>query len=113
MHARPRDQRGSRDARGHRLADRRAGTLFTEALRARLGPDDYLARFGREQARNREVLLQTRFTLADAASALDGLDMALDAQATALRERVLQHRLVDGHGDLRLEHVCLLRPPVA
>ena len=86
--------------------------FYRSAACASLGPDDYLARFRSEQARNREVLLQERFALADAAPALDGLDMALDAQAAALRERVLQHQLVDGHGDLRPEHVFLLRPPV-
>jgi aminoglycoside phosphotransferase family enzyme len=86
--------------------------FYRSAARATLGPDAYLARFRREQARNREVLLQARFVLADAAPALDAFDTALRTQTRSLRQRVLQQRLVDGHGDLRPEHVCLLRPPV-
>lgn len=31
---------------------------------------------------------------------------------TLLRQRLTEHRLVEGHGDLRPEHVCLLTPPV-
>lgn len=36
----------------------------------------------------------------------------LQANADALRERVAAGRIVEGHGDLRPEHVCLLDEPV-
>jgi aminoglycoside phosphotransferase family enzyme len=60
-----------------------------------------------EQATHREVLTQARFALR-AAAVLDRLDEALRVHATELAARPL----VDGHGDLRPEHVCLVEPPV-
>lgn len=72
----------------------------------------YLARFQREQAANREVLLRPQFDLHDAAAALDRFDAALLDSALLLGERATSGRVVDGHGDLRPEHVWLLEPPV-
>jgi aminoglycoside phosphotransferase family enzyme len=86
--------------------------FYRGAARTALGPDAYVARFRREQAVNRELLLEPRFAALDAGIALDRLDAAIDAQAGALRERVLCGKVVDGHGDLRPEHVCLNHPPV-
>jgi aminoglycoside phosphotransferase family enzyme len=45
-------------------------------------------------------------------AALDRLDAALSEYTPQLQARAAQRRVVDGHGDLRPEHVCLLRPPV-
>jgi aminoglycoside phosphotransferase family enzyme len=72
----------------------------------------YAAHFHREQASNREVLLRPQFELRLAAQALDRLDLALQEHAALLRERCERQCIVEGHGDLRPEHVCLLRPPV-
>ena len=77
-----------------------------------IDPAEYVARFQREQAVSREVLLRPQFHLDGAAAALDALDAALLARRDALERRAAQHRIVDGHGDLRPEHVCLLQPPV-
>ena len=73
---------------------------------------EYVGRFQREQAANREVLLRPQFTLRDAAPALDCFDAALADRADLLRDRAERGLLLDGHGDLRPEHVCLLEPPV-
>lgn len=78
----------------------------------RLPAEAYLQRFHREQAANREVLLRPQFDLPGTAAALDRFDAALVQGAQWLRQRAQQGRLVEGHGDLRPEHVCLLRPPV-
>ena len=85
--------------------------FYRRAPRTRLSADAYVARFRREHAIDREVLLQPRFAALAAGPALDRLAAALDGYAPALRERVLQGKVVDGHGDLRPEHVCLLDPP--
>jgi len=77
-----------------------------------LGADRYVERFEREQALQRELLLRPGFALDAAAVALDRFDMALQRHGAALAARAAQRRIVDGHGDLRPEHVCLLRPPV-
>lgn len=86
--------------------------FYRDAARTGLAPDAYLARFRREQAINRALLLQPRFASLDAGAPLDRLDAAIEARAPLLRERVLGGHVVDGHGDLRPEHVCLNDPPV-
>jgi aminoglycoside phosphotransferase family enzyme len=73
---------------------------------------DPVARLQREQAASREVLLRPQFRLHGAATALDGLDAALARHGALLQARAAAGRIVDGHGDLRPEHVCLLQPPV-
>jgi aminoglycoside phosphotransferase family enzyme len=72
----------------------------------------YHAGFVREQARNRAVLLGPQGGLPGSAEALDRLDAALRDLAPRLHERVRASQVLDGHGDLRPEHVCLERPPV-
>jgi aminoglycoside phosphotransferase family enzyme len=80
--------------------------------RLALSGADYLARFEREQAANRDVLVQPPFDLQGAAQALDGVEHALQRDAALLRERAEHGHIVEGHGDLRPEHVCLLQPPL-
>jgi aminoglycoside phosphotransferase family enzyme len=75
-------------------------------------PEEHWRRAQREQRSNRQVLLDPRWALPGSARALDRLDAALRELAPALQARAASGRLVDGHGDLRPEHVCLLRPPV-
>lgn len=75
-------------------------------------PRQLLDRLRGELQRHREVLLLPRFALADAAPALDDFAQALAHEADALAARVRLGRVVDGHGDLRPEHVCLLEPPL-
>jgi aminoglycoside phosphotransferase family enzyme len=79
---------------------------------AAVSPTDYVARFQREQAVNRELLLRPGFGLRGAEAALDGLDAALQRLAPLLMARAAGGHVVDGHGDLRPEHVCLQQPPV-
>lgn len=88
------------------------GAFYLRAPAVALSPNDYLARFQYEQASNREVLLRPQFHLPDAALAIDRLDVALLQGANLLRDRASRNRVLDGHGDLRPEHVCLLQPPV-
>lgn len=84
--------------------------FYRKAERAPCGGTAYLSHLRCEQAINREVLCRPRFSLHIARPVLDGLDDAIAAHEDALRGRAL--RLVEGHGDLRPEHVCLLDPPV-
>lgn len=76
-----------------------------------LRPPYCLERFQREQLVNRDILLRPQFALRNVALALNRLDVALVGHAALLRERVEGGHIVEGHGDLRPEHVCLLRPP--
>lgn len=86
--------------------------FYRTAPAAPVSANDYLARFQYEQASNREVLLRPQFQLRDAALAIDRLDVALSKGADLLRARASSHRVLDGHGDLRPDHVFLLQPPV-
>lgn len=88
------------------------GAFYRTVPAVALSPNDYLARFQYGQAANREVLLRPQFRLRDAALAIDRLDLALAQGADLLRDRASRKRVLDGHGDLRPEHVCLLQPPV-
>jgi aminoglycoside phosphotransferase family enzyme len=85
--------------------------FYRGAVPVYLDPSEHLARFQREQAANREVLLR-RSLRWKARPALDRFEQVLLHQRDALKARVNQRCIVDGHGDLRPEHVCLLEPPV-
>jgi aminoglycoside phosphotransferase family enzyme len=86
--------------------------FYRHADPVRVDAAEVLARQQREQALNRELLLRPGFAVPGAAPALDGFDAALLRHAGLLRQRADAGRIVDGHGDLRPEHVCLLPPPV-
>jgi aminoglycoside phosphotransferase family enzyme len=88
------------------------GAFYRNAMTLPVPADEYGARFHREQAANREVLLRPQFALDHADVTLDRLDRALQRHAELLYERPALGRIVEGHGDLRPEHVCLLEPPV-
>jgi len=88
------------------------GSFYQTAPVAALSAVDYLAGFDAQLLANRQVLLQPQFKLPDAALALDRFAGILSQGAGLLRARVMQRRVVDGHGDLRPDHVCLTVPPV-
>jgi aminoglycoside phosphotransferase family enzyme len=80
---------------------------------AEIGLGDYAARFAKEHA-------ETARVLGDPAFALDGTRVAdliermngdLEAARPAMDIRVAAGRIVEGHGDLRPEHVCMTDPP--
>lgn len=86
--------------------------FYRSAPRTTMSADDWLARLRREYATTESMLQLPRFATLGAAPLLGRLSAALDVHADALRERVRAGRVVEGHGDLRPEHVCLLDPPL-
>jgi len=76
--------------------------------------DGFIAELRRSHQMNMELLTQPRFEL-DRAE-LRRIDTAIEAflsnERGCLEERLRAGRVVDGHGDLRPEHVCLTDPPV-
>ena len=86
--------------------------FYRKAAIAPVTPHDYLARFQRELAAHREVLLDPHWHLSGASHALDRMGISLLRGGPLLQERAARERIVEGHGDLRPEHVCLLHPPV-
>ena len=95
--------------------DALAGVLagfYRDTARPAPDPEGFIERLRREQALNRALLLHSPVALDGAADALARLDRALLRHRAELHRRAVDGRIVDGHGDLRPEHVCLLRPPV-
>lgn len=83
--------------------------FYRRAERPAIAPGVYVGRLVAEQAFNRRILTARRFAVdhGRAPAILDRMDAALRAHADRLEARAAQGELVDGHGDLRPEHVCL------
>lgn len=114
----------AKDMLDRRIRDGRVALADVDALLQRLvsfyrgqpaalvDPAAYHAGFLRQQAGNRAVLLGPKGGLPGSAAALDRLDAALLGLGPQLRERARASQVLEGHGDLRPEHVCLEHPPV-
>ena len=91
-----------------RLAAFLAG-FYRRANRPDVAPPDYFARLLAEQAVNREILTRRSFAVDHGRLplVLDRMDAALRLNWPLLEARAAGHCLVDGHGDLRPEHICL------
>lgn len=88
--------------------------FYERAPRVRVFPEAYPGRFRRE-------ILESRRALAAQVDGLprdlpetagDRLLAALSSVEVLLEERALHNRIVEGHGDLRAEHICLEEEPV-
>ncbi|SPE29328.1 conserved hypothetical protein [Burkholderiales bacterium] len=88
--------------------------FYRKADASPIEPAVYVGRFVAEQAINRDVLTHPLFGSSHMTSsqALERFDHALQQHRPLLLARAWDGRLVDGHGDLRPVHVCLVDPPV-
>lgn len=96
-----------------RLA-RRLATFFRRARRVPLRPDAYCRRFADDLRFNQTELSRPAYGLSrdlvrEVAAAQAGF---LDARRELLEERARQGRIVEGHGDLRPEHIYLNQAPL-
>lgn len=89
------------------------GAFYRRLPPADIGADAYAARFAAEQAETARVLTDPHLGLAERriGRLLATADAALAAVRPAMDRRVAAGRIVEGHGDLRPEHVCLTEPP--
>jgi uncharacterized protein len=95
--------------------DRLAAVLtqfYRRSIPAFIAPAIHIAEFWRSLAYNRRLLLDPRFNIpAGVACYVDAVQRKFLTERTAiLAERVLGRRIVEGHGDLRPEHICLGDP---
>jgi aminoglycoside phosphotransferase family enzyme len=106
-------ERSLDDAEIDRLSNALA-RFYRCAERTGLSPSEYVDRFLREHAENRSVLMRRDFALDHdrVPLLLDRLELGLRSFSPLLEERVRSHHVVDGHGDLRPEHICLGDPLV-
>lgn len=96
----------------------RLSRFYAASRAARIEPDRVLARIDREQAHNRHLLTELACRLSPARDAMRGRLKNLLARSDAvwLRHRmevalrVERGFIVDAHGDLRPEHICLTEP---
>lgn len=81
---------------------------------ADVSPEEYVGQFAREQAKNHSLLTDERFDLPQAIlnTVLGNIEGVITDEPGLLMKRVRDGRIVDGHGDLRPEHICLSEPPV-
>jgi aminoglycoside phosphotransferase family enzyme len=86
----------------HLIATGAAGPAQAQALAQRLETELQLSI---------DLLGQPRWALPDAGTALQRCACALHAGAPWVARRVAEARIVEGHGDLRPEHVCLPESP--
>ncbi|WOJ89722.1 hypothetical protein RZS28_18400 [Methylocapsa polymorpha] len=88
--------------------------FYARALPADLAPAAYVANFIEEHAHNKAVLAAPQFALdgGRVERILDFVEDMLRNRSDVLKARVDSGRIVEGHGDLRPEHVCLDYPPV-
>ena len=86
--------------------------FYRTAAPATLDEGDYVERLRGELAASRRILALPAFALAAASGLCDQVEQAISLHEPDLRSRVRDGRIVDGHGDLRPEHVCLVEPPV-
>ena len=82
--------------------------FYRHAPRSAIGEDEYLQRLRDEIAASRSVLAMPRFDLPQVPGLLDRMDRAVARHEDLLRARVRGRHIVEGHGDLRPEHVCLV-----
>ncbi|MDH3264680.1 MAG: hypothetical protein OEM24_11860 [Paracoccaceae bacterium] len=78
-------------------------------------PERYAERYAREHRETAKVLTDPAFGMdgESVAAALSEFEAAHEAARPLLEARVRAGRIVEGHGDLRPEHVFLTEPPVA
>lgn len=85
--------------------------FYRGAVGATISGDDYVARFLSQQRLNRDALLHSGLHN-EAEHVLDRLDKCLAGETEMLASRARDGFIVDGHGDLRPEHICLNDPVV-
>ncbi|RSZ32041.1 hypothetical protein EJO66_22600 [Variovorax beijingensis] len=94
------------DALGATLA-----AFYRSAVRAAVDEGEYVARLRHGIALSARIFERAAFALPRVREACQATDEALTLHEGLLRARVAEGRLVEGHGDLRAEHVCLVEPP--
>lgn len=86
--------------------------FYTRCARERAQGSVYLNHLAGEHGINRSVLLRPDLGLPElAAGPLSAVGALLDQAMPELEKRVATGAVVEGHGDLRPEHVCLTDPP--
>ena len=110
--------RAIRDANVHRDDVRRFALALADFYRrsepVAMDPGEYRDRFRIDILANQRALAAPEYGLAPALvqSVTAGLLAVLEKEASSFDRRVTGRRILEGHGDLRPEHVCLGAEPL-
>ncbi len=87
--------------------------FFSKAPPVDMDEDRYLSILAAQQQENREIFARCRGEQSAAELALlaDPVTRVIDSKPQWLLEPLESRRIIEGHGDLRPEHICLTRPP--
>ena len=93
----------------HALAD-----FYSHALQVPITSNEYRQRIEQALCDNNKALLKPDYRLSShqVISITDRLQGFLGQEKERFDARVKDKRIVDAHGDLRPEHICLIDPPV-
>jgi aminoglycoside phosphotransferase family enzyme len=97
------------EAIAHRLVP-----FYAKARRQRRDGPRYLRHLLVESGINRQILMAPALGLdtAEAGRVLDQVDALLERCRPEIEARIADGYIVEGHGDLRPAHVCVLQPPL-
>lgn len=97
----------------HRLGAK-LGVFYRHAPRMDISPESYRRRFSDDISFTRRTLLRARYALSAAAvrDVALALRRYLKEHGERLDQRVVEGRIMEGHGDLRPEHVYLGPDPI-
>jgi aminoglycoside phosphotransferase family enzyme len=86
--------------------------FYRDAVRAKVDEGEYVARLHHGLALSFGVLARPELVLPRVSELFERMNDAMAANEGLLRARVAEGRIVEGHGDLRPEHICLVDPPI-
>lgn len=88
--------------------------FYRRAPRARMGGDEFRSRLAQSAVSSRDELCNPVYGLprADVEGVVNAQLELLDRRPELFRQRIREGRVVEGHGDLRPQHVCLTGRPV-
>ncbi len=91
---------------------RRLGGFYAQATRVSQSARQVLDRFEHEHAENKHVLRLRSFDLDYrlVSSVLDAMDDSFAIALPVIQQRIDANSYLEGHGDLRPEHICLTVP---
>jgi aminoglycoside phosphotransferase family enzyme len=107
-------RRGTLDKGALRRAARVLADFYRRATPVDMTPADYLERLGARLRRNIAVIGQAPGALSTQTigRVSTQLERYLQRQPGLLGARAAQHHIIEAHGDLRPEHICLKEDPV-
>ncbi|WP_303906123.1 hypothetical protein [Thiohalomonas denitrificans] len=105
---------GDLDANELRPAADRLAHFYRQLSPVEITPEEYRRRFADDIDENRRELTDPDFALpaTPVEMVCDAHEQFRQQNATELDRRVADGRIIEGHGDLRPQHVCLTDPPV-